>query len=282
MLLTSLESLLRRLLPSLLALPCALWMGLALALRLPLSRWLAAGIGVAVPMVLLVLLFWLPWRQGCVVFLSAFLVGLAWFAALRPANDRNWMPDVAKIPTAVIQGGHLLIQNVRNCIYRSEFDYDARFENRDYALDKLRGMDLFLVSWGPRHIAHTILSFDFGTESHLAFSIETRKEQSQSYSAIRGFFREDQLCIVAADERDVIRLRTNYRKEMVRLYHLNGRPVEAREVLMDYLAGSTGSRCTRNGTTPSRTTARRPSSAPFAAIRAGCPGAGNSSKRPSG
>ncbi len=240
MLLTSLESLLRRLLPSLLALPCALWMGLALALRLPLSRWLAAGIGVAVPMVLLVLLFWLPWRQGCVVFLSAFLVGLAWFAALRPANDRNWMPDVAKIPTAVIQGGHLLIQNVRNCIYRSEFDYDARFENRDYALDKLRGMDLFLVSWGPRHIAHTILSFDFGTESHLAFSIETRKEQSQSYSAIRGFFREYELCIVAADERDVIRLRTNYRKEMVRLYHLNGPPVEAREVLMDYLARING------------------------------------------
>lgn len=221
-------------------LPCALWMGLALALRLPSPRWLACGLGVAVPLALLALLVWLPRRKGYALFLSAFLAGLAAFLALRPSNARDWMPDVARIPTAVNQDGHLLVHNVRDCVYRSEFDYDARFEDRAYDLDQVQGMDLFLVSWGPRHIAHTILSFDFGREGHLAFSIETRKQRGESYSALRGFFREYELCIVAADERDVIGLRTNYRKEVVRLYHLNAPPGEIRQILADYLARING------------------------------------------
>ncbi|MDR3669833.1 MAG: DUF4105 domain-containing protein [Holophaga sp.] len=213
---------------------------MAMALRLPPPRWLAIGLGAAVPLALLVALAWLPRKQGGAIFLVAFLAGFAAFAALRPSNNRNWMPDVARTPTAMIQDGRLLVHDVRTCVYRSEFDYDARFEDRTYDLDQVQGMDLFLVSWGPRHIAHVIISFDFGKEGHLAFSIETRKQWGQSYSAIRGFFREYELYIVVADERDVICLRTNYRKEVVRLYHLDVPPDGARQVLMDYLARING------------------------------------------
>jgi Domain of unknown function (DUF4105) len=44
------------------------------------------------------------------------------------------------------------------------------------------------------------------------------------------------LIYVVGDERDLVRVRTNYRKESVFLYHLNSSPDDARRLLMIYLA----------------------------------------------
>jgi hypothetical protein len=94
---------------------------------------------------------------------------------------------------------------------------------------------MFLCSWGSTLIAHTIASWDFLDGPPLAISIETRKERGESYSALRGFFRQFELYYVVADERDVIRLRTNFRGERVYLYHIRMSPENARAVLLDYL-----------------------------------------------
>jgi hypothetical protein len=225
----------KRLLWVLLALPFAVWMGLALALRLPGPPMIATALGILVPLAALLALAFFPRRRGVTVFASAFSIVLLGFLALRPSNERDWMPDVARTPTGLLEGNRLTVKNIRNCEYRTEADYDARFVDRTYDLDRLQGVDLFLVSWGPRHIAHTILSFDFGEGEHLAFSIETRKEKGESYSALRGFFREYELCVVAGLEEDLIRLRSNFRGETVRLYRLNTPPALARGILADYV-----------------------------------------------
>ena len=218
-----------------LALPLAAWMGLVVALRLPTPPVIATIFGIFVPLVALSALILDPGRRGAMTFVSLFTAVLMGFLALRPSNARDWMPDVARTPTGQIAGNRLTVRNIRNCVYRTESDYDARFVDRSYDLDHLRGVDLFLVSWGPRHIAHTILSFDFGEGEHLAFSIETRKEKGESYSALRGFFREYELCVVAGFEQDLIRLRTQFRGETVRLYRLNTPPDLARRILLDYV-----------------------------------------------
>ena len=50
-------------------------------------------------------------------------------------------------------------------------------------------------------------------------SIETRKTIGETYSAVRGLYRQYTLIYVVADERDSIRVRTNYRHgEDVYLY----------------------------------------------------------------
>ena len=65
-----------------------------------------------------------------------------------------------------------------------------------------------------------------------------RKERTESYSSVAGFFRQYELFYVVADERDVIRVRTNYRKsppEDVYVFRLVG-PIEAgRRVFLAYL-----------------------------------------------
>jgi hypothetical protein len=160
---------------------------------------------------------------------------LAWWASLQASNARDWQTDVARAPTAVIDGDRVTVRNVRNFAYRTETDYDERWEERSFDLAKLEGMDVFFSHWGSPWIAHTIMSWWFSDGQHLAVSIETRKEVGEEYSALAGFFRRYELIYVAADEEDVIELRTNLRSEEVYLYRL-ARPKErARALLVDYL-----------------------------------------------
>ncbi len=163
------------------------------------------------------------------------LVVLGWWLNLSPSNDREWLDEVAKPARAQINGDRVTIQNVRNFEYRSNEDYTPHWETREYDLSKLRGVDLFLSTWGSPLIAHTIASWDFGDGQHLAVSIETRKEVGEEYSAVLGFFRQFELYYVVADEQDLVGVRTNFRGEDVRLYHLKTKPALARGILLDYL-----------------------------------------------
>jgi hypothetical protein len=162
---------------------------------------------------------------------------LAWWLSLRPSNNRNWKPDVARTAWADTDGNTITLHNVRDCDYRTETDYTPHWDTRRYELSQLNGLDLFLTYWGSPWIAHTMLSFSFADNQHVAISIETRQEVGESYSAIRGFFRQYELIYVVADERDLVRLRTNFRKgEEVYLYRIKTTPQRARAIFLDYLA----------------------------------------------
>ena len=176
-------------------------------------------------------------RRGLPAFLVVFGLLFLWWSRIEPRNDRDWQPDVAELASATIEGDRVTLHNVRNFDYRTEYDYTPHWEDRTYDLSKLEGVDLLLSFWGPTEIAHTIMSWDFSDGQHLAVSIETRKERGESYSAIRGFFRQYELYYVVADERDVVRLRTNYRDppEHVHLYRLRPRPGGPRLLLLQYL-----------------------------------------------
>ena len=177
-------------------------------------------------------------RWGGFLLLFTALIACWWFA-IPPSNTRNWQPDVQVLPWAEIRGDRVTVHNIRNCDYRSETDYTVRHYDRTFDLKQMTGVDLALVYWGSPHIAHTMLSFGFKDGSYLCFSIETRKEVGEAYSAIKGFFKQFELTYVVADERDLIRLRTNFREggtgEDVYLYRMNV-PIDfARKVFIDYL-----------------------------------------------
>ncbi len=161
-------------------------------------------------------------------------VVFAGWGSLAASNTRDWQPDVARAPTASIDGDLVTVKNVRNFHYRSETDYDERWEERRFDLAKLSGMDIFFSHWGSPLIAHTIMSWSFADGQHLAVSIETRKEKGEEYSAVAGFFRQYELIYIAADEADVVKVRTNLRGEEVYLYRLRVPKERARALLLDY------------------------------------------------
>ncbi len=165
-----------------------------------------------------------------------FVVVLAWWLTIKPSNEGNWQPDVAQLAWAETNGDEVTLHNVRSCDYRTETDYDARWETRTVRISQITGADMAINYWGSPWIAHPIVSFQFADAAPLCFSIETRKQAGQSYSAIRGLYRQFGLIYVVADERDVIRLRTNYRQgEDIYLYRTTVTPTQARERFHEYL-----------------------------------------------
>jgi hypothetical protein len=220
-----------------LLLPAVLWAALAVYysnLHAPdiVRGIVAAIVGVGLLAIIVVVRPW--WRAG-VTFAAVLAVLIVWFLLIPPSNDRHWQPDVAILPWAEIDGERIVLHNVRDSEYRTETDYTVRHYDRTVRLPDLHTLDVFLVHWGSPAIAHTILSFGFSGGQYVAISIETRKETGEDYSAVRGFFRQYEITYVVADERDVVRLRTNFRGEEVYLYRLQYPAADAQALFLNYL-----------------------------------------------
>jgi hypothetical protein len=213
-----------------------LWAAAALYFDLPLASLRTAAAVLYAVVILALVLRVRGWKRAAMTALAGFLCVLMWWFTLKPSNNRNWQPDVQETAWVEINGGQVTIHNLRDCDYRSEFDYTPHWETRTVNLADLRGIDLFITYWGSPYIAHPIVSFDFGNSGHVAISVETRKEVGKVYDAVRGFFRYYELIYTVADERDVVRLRTNYRTaEEVYLYRTVATPERARAIFLDYL-----------------------------------------------
>jgi hypothetical protein len=215
------------------ALGCSAWAFGALYYDFPVAKTVVAW-GFAAAVIAAIVFLHGGMRKLAAVFVSFVLV-LIWWLTLKPSNDGNWQPDVAQLAWADINGDEFTFHNVRNCDYRTATDYTPHWETRTVRLSQITGIDLAIDYWGSPWIAHPIVSFQFADAPPLCFSIETRKTVGQSYSTIGGLYRQFTLIYLVSDERDVIRLRTNYRNEDIYLYHLTAQPARARERFLEYV-----------------------------------------------
>ena len=193
---------------------------------------LAPLLALAMPAVLLLVKSRL--RKLC-IFAACFGLVLAWWLTLEPTNEADWQPDVSRLGWADIKGDEVTLHNVRDCDYRTVTDYTPRWETRTVRISQITGVDLAINYWGSTWMAHPIASFQFADAPPVCFSIETRRKVGQTYSAIGGLYRQFELIYVVANERDVIRVRTNYRGEDIYLYRLKGSPERARAAFAEYI-----------------------------------------------
>jgi hypothetical protein len=164
----------------------------------------------------------------------AVVIGSVWWISIKPSNERAWIPEVAHGVTAEIKGEDVVLHNVRNFDWKSETEAVARWETRRYSLDRLTSVDLVSSVWASPAIAHTLISFGFTDGGHVVFSGEVRREQGEKFSEIGGFFKQFELVMIAADENDIVRLRTNIRREDVTLLPLRVTPAQARALFLGF------------------------------------------------
>jgi hypothetical protein len=176
-------------------------------------------------------------RRTLICFIAAFAALIVWWSLIKPSNNRDWQKDVAVLPYAEIQGDLVTIHNIRNFTYRTEMDFDPHYYDKTFDLNKLDSVDLIAVYWMGDAIAHVMLSFGFGGTDYVAFSIEIRKDKTEAYSALKGFFKQYELTYVVGDERDLIGLRTSFRnpQEDVYLYRLRMLPERKRLLFLEYI-----------------------------------------------
>jgi len=183
------------------------------------------------------LIRWRKRRLLRILTLAIFCIGGVLWSTIRPSNERNWAPEVKNSPWAEVSGDVVTLHNVRNFKYRSETDFDPIYETRTFAVSELTEVDMLVTYWAGKAIAHVMVSFGFKGQDFIAFSIETRKEVGESYSAVNGFFRNYELTYVVADERDLIGVRTNHRVPEERVYVLRTRMAleNGRKLFLEYV-----------------------------------------------
>lgn len=177
-------------------------------------------------------------RRTLAGFAVAFAVLVAWWWRIPASNDRDWQEDVSRLPWAEIDGERVTLHEIRNFDYRSENEWTPRWYDKTFDLGDLESVDIVASYWMGPDIAHVFVTFGFGDEGQVAVSVETRKEKGEGYSTVAGFFKQYELIYVVADERDVIRLRTNFRQnppEDVYLYRVRGSREIARRFFLDYV-----------------------------------------------
>lgn len=212
------------------------WAGLALwyQLQAPQQIKVAAVVFLALATLAALRALWQR-RWKPLLWLVVFCAGmLSWWSTLKPSHDRLWADDVARLLHIDVAGNKVRLSNVRNFDWRSETDYTVRWENREYDLDHLVSADLVLSYWMGPVIAHTLVSFGFDDGRYLTFSVEIRKEKGESFSALGGFFRKFETVLVASDERDIVRVRSNVRGEDVYFYRLQVAPATLRKLFIGY------------------------------------------------
>ncbi|MDD4803857.1 MAG: DUF4105 domain-containing protein [Candidatus Pacebacteria bacterium] len=157
--------------------------------------------------------------------LILFLIGLILFYCLfllltKPSNNRDWAKDMKVLSAATIMGDIIILDNVRNNNYRSTTDFDVKYYQGKYDINKLKKVYLITDPFGKLS-SHTMLSFEFSDNKSVVMSVEIRREEGEVFENFKGMFRGYELYYVWADEKDVIKLRTNYRMDNVYMYELD-------------------------------------------------------------
>ncbi len=153
-----------------------------------------------------------------------------------PANDRDWIPEHKLLAQSQLAGDKLHVKNVRNCEFFSYRDCLVEHYDRTYDLSQLRSVDFLMVPFNETPaLAHTMLSFGFASGDYLGVSVEVRLERGESYSPTLGLFGQFELIYVVADERDLIRVRTEHRDVDVLVYRSRATPEQARRLLFDIM-----------------------------------------------
>jgi hypothetical protein len=216
----------------------AIWGGFALWYQIPGGRFfkgLCVVLWGAFSAAILTALWQGRFAVGVIAFTVALVGLLVWWTRLTPTNDHDWADDVAQIATGTVDGSRVTLHKVRNFDWRSQTDHTQRWETRTYDLDHMRTVDMIMSYWKGPAIAHMLISFGFDAGEQVVFSVEVRRQRTQAFSEIGGFFKEFELSIIAADERDVVRLRANVRREDVYLYRLQLPQDAMRSLFLGYV-----------------------------------------------
>lgn len=167
--------------------------------------------------------------------LAAMIVA-GWYGTLRPSAERDWASDVARGVTVDVAGDLVTLGDVRDFEWTTRDTATERWITAQYDLAQLETVDMITSTWGNPDIAHLLVSFGFGDGDHVVFSVEIRREAHEEFNEIGGFFRQFELVLIAATERDIVQLRTNHRREDVSLYPTQMTDQQQRDFFMAYVA----------------------------------------------
>lgn len=158
--------------------------------------------------------------MGKIAFISVLLFLIVLFTTQRPSHDRDWEFGMEELPHIVLdEGGSLIIHNFRNFDWHDEGGATAVYETRQYNFEDIETVDVFISHFDDfEGLAHIFVSFGVAGGEYIVFSLETRREEDETFSPILGLLRQYEIIYIVGSEEDIVGLRTDVRDERVYLY----------------------------------------------------------------
>lgn len=177
-------------------------------------------------------------KKFFITLLCLLVVFVAWQGFKKVPMEGDWQEQLKVVSTAEFNGDTVTVRNVRNFQYSpTEKDMHPAYYDKTYDLTQIKKVWYVTEPFNENQLAaHTFVSFEFNNGDFLAISIEARKTKDQVYSTWKGMLRTYPLIYIAADERDVLLLRANVRKDRVYVYPVKlEKPENGRLILVDML-----------------------------------------------
>jgi hypothetical protein len=152
-------------------------------------------------------------------------------------TEGDWKDTLKVLSTAEFKGDKVTVKNIRNFQFDDKENVTkAEYYDKTYDLNTLKKVWFVTEPFNPGSpFSHTFLSFEFSNGSFLAITIEARLTKQQKYSMMSGLMHTFPLMYIAADERDVMYVRTSTRNDDVYVYPLKASPEQGRILLVDML-----------------------------------------------
>jgi hypothetical protein len=156
---------------------------------------------------------------------------------MTPSHDRNWKPEHARLPKAMVDDDIVTIEGLRDFSYGPDgAPSNTHYRKTTYRISEIDSLWYGISHFAPFGLAHTFVSFGFSDGQYLVISIEARQTVGQNYNPLLGLFGAYELIVVAGTEQDIIGLRSHVRKERVYLYRMDV-PIKSIERLFRALIG---------------------------------------------
>ncbi|RZD47790.1 MAG: hypothetical protein CXT68_02855 [Methanobacteriota archaeon] len=175
---------------------------------------------------------WLWWVvAGCTLLVIGAVVSrMIWQRKVgwkRPRNNLNWVDDCAELPHFEMaeDGNAFTLKNMRNFTWRTTKDKDIDWGDFTASIDDLVHIWFILDHFHSiKGMAHTMITFEFKDGRFITASFEARRQKGERYHPWTGLWREFELYLAWADERDLLGLRTNARGNDVYLFETEALP----------------------------------------------------------
>ncbi|WP_196220577.1 DUF4105 domain-containing protein [Roseibium denhamense] len=159
----------------------------------------------------------------------------AWYQTITPEQNKAWAVDVSRGVTAIVKANTVRLRNIRDFEWQTSNTATHRWFSGTYDLTRLKSVDVITSVWDNPDIAHLMVSFGFYDGENVVFSVETRREAHEAFNTVGGFFRQFELVLIAATERDILKLRTDIRQERVRMDPVALSHAQMKDLFLSYV-----------------------------------------------
>jgi hypothetical protein len=170
------------------------------------------------------------------IFILVLFIWFAWWSSQNPSLYRDWVETESKLSEISFSWNLVEVKNIRNFSHIAEGEWNSDYYDNTFDLDKIESLYYIIEPFSDYDWpAHTMLSFGFSDWQYITVSAELRKEKWEWFDPLSWILNQFEIVYILWNENDLIKLRADIRKDIVRLYPMKATKTQIKELFSSVL-----------------------------------------------